>query len=108
MDDIDSTIVYLCLVCHWTFPEACKFIKETPIKKVRAFVEELQYQKSIEDYKVAANSAMIITVWANAQKKGNHFKITDFIGQLPQRPGTKGELTKAAENIIKLPTGGIE
>ncbi len=107
MDDIDSVIVYLCYVCHWTFSESCKFIKDTPVKKVRTFIEELQYQKAISDYQAAANSALIICTWANAQKKGNHYRITDFIGQPPQRKNRREKLTKAAEGIIKLPTGGI-
>ncbi len=106
---MDELIVYLCLNLGWTFEYACKFVKETPIKKVRIFVAELQYQKSIEDYRIASNSAMIIATWANAQKKGNHYRITDFIGQPPQSPGHKSKLNKAAENANnKLPTGGIE
>lgn len=109
MDDIDEFIVYLCFICHWTFDDACKFVKEQPIRKVRAFLIELQYQKAISDYQMASNSAMMICTWANAQKKGNHYRITDFIGHPPQHLGVKNKLTKAAEKAnIKLPTGGIE
>lgn len=105
---MDELIVYLCLVCHWTFDYACKFVSETPLRKVRAFVKELQYQKSVEDYRIASNFAMGICTWANAQKKGNHYKISDFIGQPPQRAGHKNKLANAAEKAnIKLPTGGV-
>ncbi len=102
MDDIDSVIVRLCFLLGWTFEYSCEFIKNTPVKKVKSFIEELEYQKSIEDYRLASNAAMIITVWANAQKKGNRFKVTDFIGHIPQRKGYKQKLAKAAEGIIKL------
>ena len=109
--EMDELIVYLCLTLHWTFDEACKFAKEQPLRKVRAFVKELQYQKAFEDYRVAANSALIICTWANAQKKGNHYRVTDFIGETPGRTGTKSKtnkLAKAAEKAnIKLPKGDI-
>jgi hypothetical protein len=101
---MDELIVYLCLTLHWTFPEACRFVNETPLKKMRAFVKELQYQKAMEDYREAANFTIIIATWANAQKKGNHFKTTDFIGQPPQRKDSPDKLKKAIEKAnIKLP-----
>jgi hypothetical protein len=101
---MDELIVYLCFVCHWTFPEAVRFAKETPIRKVKAFVAELQYQKAVEDYRIASNSALIIATWANAQKKGNHYRITDFIGQPPHRKDAPDKLKKAIEKAnIKLP-----
>jgi len=105
---MDELIVYLCFVCHWTFPEACQFVKETPLRQVRAFVAELEYQKSVEDYRMASNFAMALAVWANSQKKGNHYRVTDFIGQPPQRKNSKSKLAKAADKEnIKLPTGGL-
>jgi hypothetical protein len=101
---MDELIVYLCLNLHWTFPEACRFVNETPLKKVKAFVSELQYQKSMEDYRIASNAALIIATWANAQKKGNHYKVKDFIGQPPQRQDTPNKLKTAIEKAnIKLP-----
>jgi len=101
---MDELIVSLCLICHWTYPEACRFVNETPIKKVRAFVKELQYQKAMEDYRVASNAALIIATWANAQKKGNHYQVKDFIGQPPQRADTPDRLKAAIEKAnIKLP-----
>ncbi len=85
MDNIDTLIVRLCFLLGWTFEYTCEFVKKTPIKKVRAFMAELEYQKSVEDYRIAANSAMIITIWANAQNKGNCYKIAKYIGNPPQR-----------------------
>ncbi|MDD5510916.1 MAG: hypothetical protein PHI12_08900 [Dehalococcoidales bacterium] len=104
--DLDSAVVYLCLTLHWTFPEAVRFVKETPIRKVRAFMAELAYQKSVEDYRTASYSALIICTWANAQKKGNHYQIKDFIGQPPQRKNAKSTLSEAIEKAgIKMPEG---
>ena len=108
MDDIDTTIVYLCFVLGWTFDYACEFVNKTPLKKLKMFMAELEYQKSIRDYQISSNSAMIICTWANSLKKGNRYRITDFIGKLPQRTNTKNKLAEAAEKAnIKLPTGGL-
>jgi len=72
-------------------------------------MDELQYQKSLSDYQIAANSAMIISTWANAQKKGSRYKIKDFIGNPPQRNNAKETLIKASEKAgIKLPKGEYE
>ncbi len=106
MDDVDYLVVRLCFLLGWTFEYSCEFIKNTSVKKVRAFIEELEYQKSVEDYRLASNAAMIITVWANAQSK-RRFRVTDFIGYPPQRKGTKEKLIRATEGIIKLPKGDI-
>ena len=98
---MDELIVYLCLNLGWTFTEASSFIRETPIKKVNEFVQELQYQKEVENYRIASNFALVIKTWANAQKKGNHYRVSDFIGQPPHR---KVDLTEAAKKAnIKLP-----
>jgi hypothetical protein len=104
MDNVDETIVYLCLTLGWTFPESVRFVKETPLKKVRLFVKELQYQKAVEDYRMSQNFAMALTTWANAQKKGNHFTAKDFIGSHPQRDDSQEQLSKAIKKAgIKLP-----
>ncbi len=104
MDEIDQLIVYLCLTLGWTFEYACDFVKNQDVKKLQTFVKELQYQKSVEDYRYASNFAMALSVWANSLKKGNHYKVSDFIGQPPQREGYKPKLKRIAEvEGIKMP-----
>jgi hypothetical protein len=101
---MDELIVYLCFTLHWTYPQAYNFVHKTPLKIVRAFVMELEYLKSVEDYRIASNSALIIATWANAQKKGNHYQTKDFVGKPPQRKGAPDNLKKAIEKAnIKLP-----
>ncbi len=106
MDNIDYLVVRLCFLLGWTFDYSCEFIKKTPVKKVRAFIDELEYQKSVEDYRLASNAAMIITIWANAQSK-KRYRVTDFIGPPPQRKISKEKLVRATEGIITLPKGDI-
>jgi len=102
MDGIDQLIVYLCFVLHWTFPEACQFVKETPLKKVKAFIKELEYLKSLEDYQIASNFAGIIATMGSSQK--HKYRVPDIIGQPPRREGYQDELYQAAQKAnIKLP-----
>lgn len=98
---MDELIVWLCLTLGWTFDEAHTFVTKTAIKKLNAFVEELKYQKEVENYQIASNFALVIKTWANAQKKGNHYRVSDFIGQPPHRKVNLFEAAKKAN--IKLP-----
>ena len=101
---MDELIVWLCLTCGWTYEYSREFATKTPVHVLNAFVEELKYQKAVEDYRMAQNFAILLTVWANAQKRGNHFRMTDFIGQPPHRKAPMDKLKKAAEKEgIKTP-----
>jgi hypothetical protein len=96
---MDELIVWLCLTLGWTFDEAHTFATKTSIKKVNAFVEELQYQKAIEDYRIASNFAVIVATMASSKQR--KYKVTDIIGQPPTR---KVSLKKAADKAgIKMP-----
>jgi hypothetical protein len=98
---MDELIVYLCLVCHWTFEYSCKFVRETNVKKLNAFVEELQYQKAVEDYRQAANFAVIVATLASSKQR--KYKVQDIIGQPPARKVEPSELKQAADKAgIKL------
>lgn len=93
---MDELIVYLCLNLGWTFEYACKFVKETPIKKLNVFVTELQYQKAIEDYRIASNFATIVCTMASSKRQ--KYKVTDIIGQPPQRKQRLDKLKTAIKN----------
>ena len=98
---MDELIVWLCLVLGWTFPDAKQFVTETPIKKLNKFVEELQYQKAVDDYKLAANFAVIVATLASSKQR--KYKVTDIIGQPPARKIEPSELKQAADKAgIKL------
>lgn len=104
---MDELIVSLCLILGWTFDEACKFVTEQPIKKVKLFVAELQYQKAVEDYRMAANFASIIATMASSKQR--RYTVSEIIGHPPQRANTEDKIVKAAQKAnIKLPSGGIK
>jgi hypothetical protein len=98
---MDELIVFLCLSLHWTFDESLKFVRQTPIKKLNAFIEELQYQKAVEDYRQAANFASIVCTLASSKQR--KYKVQDIIGPAPARKAAPDELKQAAEKAgIKL------
>jgi hypothetical protein len=98
---MDELIVYLCLVCHWPYEESLKFVRQTPIKKLNVFIEELQYQKAVEDYRQAANFASIVCTMASSKQR--KYKVQDIIGPPPARKAAPNELKQAAEKAgIKL------
>ena len=98
---MDELIVWLCLVLHWPYEESLKFVRQTPIKKLNAFVEELQYQKAVEDYRQASNFAVIVCTLASSKQR--KYKVQDIIGHPPARKIEPNELKQAAEKAgIKL------
>ena len=106
---MDELVIFLMREFGWTLEYTIGLVKTLPVKKLNALINELKYQKAEEDYQIASNSAMVISIWASAQGK-RRYKVSDFIGQPPSRNGkgeTKG-LNKAAEKAgIKLPKEGM-
>lgn len=99
---MDELIVFLIRETGWTFPETLRFVTETPIKKLNKFVEELQYQVAVDDYKLAANFAVIVATLASSKQR--KYKVQDIVGQPPTRKVEPGELKQAADKAgIKMP-----
>ncbi len=97
---MDEIVVFLMREFGWTLEYATNLAKKLPLKKLNVLIDETKYQKSVDEYNLAANFALIITIWLNAQSK-KRYRITDFIGQPPQRKN-EDILEKAAkkEGII--------
>ena len=108
---MDELIVFLMREFGWTLEYTQNLAKTLPLKKLNALIAEVKFQKSVDDYQLASNFAMVIANWASAQTKGKRYKVTDFIGQPPNREAPKKypSLTEVAEKQgIKLPKGGIK
>lgn len=98
---MDELIVFIIRETGWTFGETLRFVMETPIKKLNAFIDELLYQKAVDDYKLAANFAVIVATLASSKQR--KYKVTDIIGQPPTRKVEPDKLKKAADKAgIKL------
>ena len=95
---MDELIVFLMREFGWTLEYTVRLVTTLPINKLNALIAEAKYQKDMENYQNAANSAMIIANWASAQSKDKKYKVSDFIGSPPKRVGEKEpNLYEAAE-----------
>ena len=106
---MDELIVFLMREFGWTLEYTQNLIRKLPLKKLNALIAEVKFQKSVDDYQIASNFAMVIANWASAQSKNKRYKVTDFIGQPPSRetPKEYPTLTEVAEKQgIKLPKEG--
>ena len=109
MRETNSLVVFLMREFGWTLEYTVGLVKTLPVKKLNALITEIQYQKAIEDYKVASNFAMIIANWASAQGK-RRYKVSDFIGKPPEP--RQVEPQPSLEDVAKqagilMPEGGI-
>jgi len=78
-DTINEAFVFIIRETGWTL----EYIRKLPFDILAEIVEELRYQKAMDDYKNAYNSAMIITALLCSDKK----TITpqDIVGEPPKR-----------------------
>ncbi|KKL54003.1 hypothetical protein LCGC14_2269760 [marine sediment metagenome] len=103
MEGNNELIVLFMREFGWTFKYTVNFVQRTPLYKLQALSEELQYQMSAEYYRQAELSASIMATIINttAKKDKKVYKASDFIGQPPKRRvvGEVNTLQKAAEKL---------
>jgi len=101
---MDELVVFLMREFGWSLEYTVNLVQTLPIKKLNALVRELRYQKAMDDYKQAANAAMVVACLSSSKQRRRSAK--DIIGQPPRRIDSKEttQLRKAAEEQnIKLP-----
>ena len=91
-------IAFLIRETGWTL----EYIRGVPLEELYLLIEELNYQKQVDDYRQQINFAALMSAWS-----GGKIKATDLVGQPPQR-GNKpqGEVTiwSLAEQVgIRVP-----
>jgi len=94
---MDELVVFLMREFGWSLEYTINLVQTLPVKKLNALVRELRYQKAMDDYKQAANTAMIVACLASSKQRRRSVK--DIIGQPPRRTDGKetSQLRKAAE-----------
>ena len=98
----NELVVFIIRETGWTL----EYVQDLPIETLNALVEELRYQKAMDEYKQAYNAALIASILAN-QRSRRRYQPTDLIGQPPERKEVdKGDkLSKLARKQgIKMPT----
>jgi len=100
---LDEIITLVVRETGWSL----EYVQQMPFAILCKLVEELDYQKKLDDYKTASYFAMVIATYLNAHTKDRKFKIKDFIGDPPQRrkEGGISLAHKTGATIVKLGDG---
>lgn len=81
--DYNEAIVFIARETGWTL----EYIRSIPLAALKSFLAELRYQKAMDEYRAAANTALVICTMANLWSKGK-YKTSDFLGEPPMRGKT--------------------
>jgi hypothetical protein len=82
---LNETVVFLIRETGWSL----EYIRALPLKTLNQMVEELRYQKAVDEYRLLRAVAMGVAVWASAQHKHRRFRPEDFVGNQPTREEIK-------------------
>jgi len=104
---MDELIVFLIRETGWSFEYTVQFVKGTPLSKLNAFIDELKYQKALDEYKFKWPFGMMISVWATANSRNRKYTPDNFIGYPPQRKSYKLEEAANKAGIILPKEGGL-
>ena len=102
MDRINANelIVFLIRETGWPIDYIVNHIfKGLPVSQFNSLIEELKYQKAIDDYKLALHFGSLLACWTS--DKSHRRKASDFTGEMPKR--AKGGINLMAQpRITKL------
>lgn len=83
MNKVNELVAFLARETGWTL----EYIRAIPLSQLNALVEELRYQKAMDEYKAAYNAALIVATLASTSKR--KVKPQDIIGPPPERAQKK-------------------
>lgn len=90
--------MFLVRETGWTL----EYIRELPVRKYYALLEELSYQKALDDYRTAYNSVLIVSALISTKQR--RVTPTDIIGHPPQRTKKEESIWLLAKKAgIKIP-----
>lgn len=76
---LNELIVSIARATGWSL----EYIRNQPFAYMQTLLREIVYQKSLESYQAAYNTAMIVCTLINTEDK--HFTPEDIIGERPER-----------------------
>ena len=87
--EINETIVFIIRETGWTMEYTRMIVGSLSVKKLKSFVDELRYQKAIDEYRLLRAVAVAVAVWASSQSQGRSYAPEDIIGNQPTREDIK-------------------
>lgn len=76
---LNESIALLARETGWTL----EYIRKLPASHFFALVDEISYQRQLEQYQQSYNSALVVCTLASSHKK--HYRPVEIIGEKPQR-----------------------
>ncbi len=90
---INEVVGFIIRETGWTL----EYIYSLPLKTLSALVEELAYQKAVDNYQQAHNAALIVSVLCSSRE--HYVSCEDIIGKPPEREKKMDELIKPIDKI---------
>lgn len=93
---MDDVVVFLMREYGWELEYTTNLVRTLSVKKLNALIDETQHQRAIDDYRQAANSALIVACLVSDRhhRKG----VKDIIGRPPERKvRTRSKLSQIAK-----------
>jgi len=97
----NEAIVFVARETGWTL----EYIRSLPLREFNALIRELKYQRDMDNYREAANAAMITAALASLLSK-KQYRLDELIGEAPERKEEATNLAlKTLPKTIKLADG---
>jgi len=77
-----------------------EYIRELPLAQLNSLTAEILYQKAIENYRQAYNSALIVCTLASS--KSHHYSPEEIIGEMPERSSMSNNDLAKSPKIDKI------
>lgn len=98
---MNETITLVARETGWTL----EYIRGLPVSLLRALADEIVYQRAVESYQRAYNSALIVCTLAST--KSRHYRPSEIIGDPPERSSMTTKLAKDPKPE-KIELSGVE
>jgi hypothetical protein len=76
---LNEAIVLIARETGWTL----EYIRSQPVSYLQVVLNEITYQRSLESYQAAYNSAMVVCALINSEDR--HYTPEEIIGERPER-----------------------
>lgn len=79
--EIDETVVFIIRETGWSL----EYIRKLPLDTIRRLVEELRYQKALDNHRFLTGIGIALATWASSRAKTRRYRPEDFVGLEPTR-----------------------
>ena len=89
--DYNELIVFVIRETGWSL----EYVQQMSLATLSTLVEEMKFQKAIEDYNLMSGFALIVATLASS--KNRRYRVEEIIGS----PPTRKDVTHGEKNIVR-------